>query len=57
MKVFNEKNLKICSITPGKFEPRYTVTQLFENGIQITYWFVIRKGVFYYYDEKTERIK
>lgn len=58
MKIFNEELLtKInCNFTPGKFEPRYQVTQLFETGIQVTYWFVIRKEGFYYYDEKIERI-
>ena len=58
MRIFSDELLKeiTCNITPGKFEPRFTVTQLFETGIQVTYWYVIRKGIIYYYDEKIERI-
>ncbi len=29
---------------PEKFEPRYSVTQLFETGVEVTLHFVIRNG-------------
>jgi len=58
MKIFSEELLKKVTrnIKPGKFEPRFTVTQLFETGIQVTYWYVIRDGKIYYYEEKSERV-
>lgn len=58
MRIFSDESLKKvnCNFTPGKFEPRFTVTQLFKTGIQVTYWYVIRKDAIYYYDEKIERI-
>lgn len=58
MKIFSEELLKQIpfKFTPGKFETRYQVTQLFKTGIQVTYWYVIRGKEIYYYDEKIERI-
>lgn len=59
MKIFSEEFLKtlVIGITPGKYEPVYQVSQLFETGIRVTYWFVVRNGNIYYYDEKIEKDK
>lgn len=34
---------------PEKFEPTFTVTQLFETGIEATLYFVIRNGEMIFY--------
>lgn len=38
-----------------KYEPTYTVTQLFENGDEVTLYFVIRNGEIIFYDSKKTR--
>lgn len=41
---------------PDKFEPVFTVSQLFETGVRATLFFVIRDGEPMFYDSKQERI-
>lgn len=41
---------------PDKYEPRFTVTQLFETGIEVTLSFVVRHGEIIYYDSKQKRV-
>lgn len=41
---------------PDEHEPRFTVTQLFEDGIECTLFFVIRDGHPLFYDSKQTRI-
>lgn len=38
--------------TPDKYEPRYTVTQLFESGVECTLYFVIRNGEQIWYNSE-----
>ena len=35
--------------TPDKYEPRYSVTQLFESGVEVTLHYVMRDGHMLYY--------
>lgn len=44
------------SFSPDKFEPRFTVSQLYETGVEATLWFVIRDGHPVFYGSKQTRI-
>lgn len=41
---------------PDKYEPKFTVSQLFETGIEATLHFVIRHGEIIYYNSTQKRI-
>lgn len=54
MRVFEIENINIVPIRVGKYEARHQVTQLFETGVEVTLYYVIRNNRIYYYDMKEE---
>ena len=42
--------------TPDKYEPRYSVTQLFESGVEVTLLYVIRNGHILYYKSEQRNV-
>lgn len=61
MRVFDPEKLKELEasigetpVFPGKYETKYRVKQLFETGLEVTIKYVVRDGLFLYYDFKKE---
>lgn len=42
--------------TPDKYEPRYSVAQLFESGVEVTLHYVIRNGEIMYYKSEQRHV-
>jgi len=55
MPIFNLEDLEKCitTIALDKYEPKFTVTQLFHTGTEVTLYYVIRNNKIFYYDSKT----
>lgn len=61
MNLFDPKLLKDITeivryhprVKPEKYEAKYQVTQLFETGVEVTIYWVIRDGKQFIYDSKT----
>lgn len=41
---------------PEKYELRYTATQLFDTGIEVSFDFVVRNGEMIIYDSRERRV-
>lgn len=50
MNLYDLSEIKIMDIKPEKYEAKFSVTQLFVTGIEVTLYWVIRNNKIYYYD-------